>query len=205
MLDSCGPSLEGSGCGVLGASWWLGWLQACCCVHSGFSQLYFVRAAFPVSIVASAWGLTLLLDNVRLRVLLPRMVVALGAGMLLAKILSELTRISRSSAGCHLGCNPGALAMACRCCWSAPQWPCCCVKRPSLAGEQPGSWPRSSAGTRRELANGAHHRGNHPWREGVRLRAGQADCSHTRRQIPAGGAAPHGTSGTTPKHRPAGH
>jgi hypothetical protein len=59
--------------------------------HPGFSQLYFVRAAFPVSIVASAWGLTLLLDNVRLRVLLPRMVIAFGAGMLLAKILSELT------------------------------------------------------------------------------------------------------------------
>ena len=59
--------------------------------HPGFSQLYFVRAAFPVAIAASAWGLTILLDKVRLRVLVPRLAIALAAGMLLAKIISALT------------------------------------------------------------------------------------------------------------------
>jgi hypothetical protein len=59
--------------------------------HPGFSQLYFVRAAFPVAIVGSVWGLTLLFDKVRLRALLPRMALALLGGMVLAKILSALT------------------------------------------------------------------------------------------------------------------
>jgi hypothetical protein len=59
--------------------------------HPGFSQLYFVRAGFPVAIVGSVWGLTLLLDKVRLRVLLPRMVLAFLGGMVLAKVLSALT------------------------------------------------------------------------------------------------------------------
>jgi hypothetical protein len=59
--------------------------------HPGFSQLYFVRATFPVAIAASAWGLTILLDKVRLRELLPRMAIALAAGMLMAKILRAVT------------------------------------------------------------------------------------------------------------------
>lgn len=44
-----------------------------------------------MAIAASVWGLTLLLDKVRLRVLLPRMAAALVGGMLLAKVLSALT------------------------------------------------------------------------------------------------------------------
>ncbi|QNE18723.1 hypothetical protein F1D05_13395 [Kribbella qitaiheensis] len=59
--------------------------------HPGFSQLYFVRATFPIAIAGSAWGLTLLLDKVRFRVALPRMVLALATGAVLAKILSAAT------------------------------------------------------------------------------------------------------------------
>jgi hypothetical protein len=59
--------------------------------HPGFSQLYFVRAAFPFAIAGSAWGLTLLLDKVRFRVALPRMLLAAAAGAVLAKILSAAT------------------------------------------------------------------------------------------------------------------
>ncbi|HEU4945660.1 MAG TPA: hypothetical protein VFT31_00765 [Kribbella sp.] len=60
--------------------------------HPGYSQLYFVRAAFPVAIVASGWGLTVLLSGVRLRALVPRMVGAFGLGLLLARALAALTR-----------------------------------------------------------------------------------------------------------------
>ena len=61
--------------------------------HPGFSQLYFVRAAFPIAIAASAWGITLVLDDgrIRLRELVPRIAAALAIGMILAKILSATT------------------------------------------------------------------------------------------------------------------
>ncbi|TDU91271.1 4-amino-4-deoxy-L-arabinose transferase-like glycosyltransferase [Kribbella voronezhensis] len=59
--------------------------------HPGFSQLYFVRAAFPIAIAGSAWGLTQLLDSVRFRVALPRMAAALAVGAVLAKILGAAT------------------------------------------------------------------------------------------------------------------
>lgn len=59
--------------------------------HPGYSQLYFVRAAFPIAIAGSAWGLTLLFDRIRLRQLAPRVLTALVAGMVLAKVLSALT------------------------------------------------------------------------------------------------------------------
>ncbi|ADB34777.1 hypothetical protein Kfla_5772 [Kribbella flavida DSM 17836] len=59
--------------------------------HPGYSQLYFVRAAFPIAIAASVWGLTLLLGGLRLRQLVPRVLLALAAGMVLAKVLSALT------------------------------------------------------------------------------------------------------------------
>ncbi|MEU0093918.1 hypothetical protein [Kribbella sp. NPDC006257] len=55
--------------------------------HPGFSQLYFVRAAFPFAIAGSAWGLTLLFDKVAL----PRMLLAAAAGAVLAKVLSAAT------------------------------------------------------------------------------------------------------------------
>ncbi len=59
--------------------------------HPGFSQLYFLRAAFPFAIAASAWGLTLLLSGLRLRHIGPRVLLALAVGMVLAQVLASLT------------------------------------------------------------------------------------------------------------------
>ncbi|MDX6294139.1 MAG: hypothetical protein QOH50_3214 [Kribbellaceae bacterium] len=158
--------------------------------HSGFSQLYFVRAAFPVSIVASAWGLTLLLDNVRLRVLLPRMVVALGAGMLLAKILSELTPNKPIP-------QQGVISIAIQVLWP---WLAVLLVGAALAlllRQAPGRWQVNSlaVGLGVLLVLGASSRtvpttvvttlGEKVCASGPDM----PDCSPTRRQIPAGGAA----------------
>ncbi|GAB3812006.1 hypothetical protein GCM10028799_07690 [Kribbella italica] len=68
--------------------------------HPGFSQLYFLRAAFPFAIAASAWGLTLLLSGPRLRQIGPRLLLALAGGMVLAQVVAYLTpRRPRSGQG----------------------------------------------------------------------------------------------------------
>jgi hypothetical protein len=65
-----------------------------------FSQLYFLRAVFPFAIAASAWGLTLLLSGPRLRQIGPRVLLALGVGMVLAQVVESLTpNRPRSSQG----------------------------------------------------------------------------------------------------------
>ncbi|WP_143465625.1 hypothetical protein [Kribbella sp. ALI-6-A] len=59
--------------------------------HPGLSQLYFLRAAFPIAIAASVWGLSLLLSGLRLRQLVPRVLGALVAGMAVAEVIAAMT------------------------------------------------------------------------------------------------------------------
>jgi hypothetical protein len=55
------------------------------------AQTYFARAAFPVAIVASAWGLTVLFDGARTRFAVPLVAAGFGAGLAAALLVVQLT------------------------------------------------------------------------------------------------------------------